>query len=367
MLKRIAYSILAAVIFAIGATGAVFAAEDEQTGLVKVRGEVTEVDPTAGKFRIADPDGVVQTFFVDESTRFQGQLEGLEEMQVGWKAAVGAEEEDGKLIARVVIAGQPAQLLRYRGEITQIDAAAGKFRLMDGDGAVQTFFSGENTRYGGQAGELADLQLGWKAGVAAKEGQDGSLQAVVVIAGMPNDLRKVRGEVTEVDPAAGKFRIQSPDGSVETFFVDEKTRYQGQLEDLEGLLVGWHAGVAAAEEEGKLIARLVIAGNPKERLRLRGTVTQVDPEAGKLRIEASSGDVTTLFTDENTKFRGRIQDLADLEVGTRAGALAIEQEDGSYLARLVVAGKLRPERGPGEGQPPAETNPGDISVPGYGL
>lgn len=369
MLKKIAFSLMAALLAAGSLAGAAFAAEDDPGEFLRTRGEITQVDAEAGKFRLTDPQGSVQTFFVDETTRYHGELESLEEMQVGWKAAVAAEEQDGKLWARVVIAGQLEQLLRFRGEITEVDPALGKFRLIDQDGTVQTFFTGDRTRFGGQAGGVEDLQPGWKAGVAAREDEEGKLQARVVIAGDAPELDKSRGKVTEVDAAAGKFRIQIPDGSVETFFVDERTRYQGQLSGLDELQVGWLAGVAAKEEDGKMVAVMVIAGDPPERIRVQGTVSQVDPTAGKFRLEQGDGTEITFFTDGETSYRGKIEGVGDLEVGARAGVVAVEQADGSFLARLVVAGKPRPERqGEGAEGRPVEPFPEDpLRVPGYGL
>ena len=53
------------------------------------------------------------------------------------------------------------------------------------------------------------------------------------LAPVGEDLLKVRGEVTAVDPQLGKFEIQTADGERLRFFVDENTRYQGKLSSLD--------------------------------------------------------------------------------------------------------------------------------------
>ena len=99
MFKKVVLPLIAAVLLAVPFNGTVLAAEGDHPELLKARGEVIAVDPAAGKFRIEKNDGNVMTFFVNEETTFRG-LEGLGEMQVGWKAGITArEEEDGKLWA----------------------------------------------------------------------------------------------------------------------------------------------------------------------------------------------------------------------------------------------------------------------------
>ena len=236
--------------------------------LSRYRGEVTAVDARMGKFRLETKEGTVLTFFVHEKTRYGGQLESLEGMEVGWQAGVGAlEDEEGRLNAAVVIAGERRErpdLEKFRGTVTEVDAASGKFRLETPDGDALTFFVGERTRYRGQLESLDDLQARWKAVVGAAEDEEGALQAVFVAAGDPEDLPdgiRVRGTVTAVDAAAGKFRLETEKGEVLTFFVRERTRYRGELNSLEDLEVGWKVGVGGFEgEDGQLQALVVIAG-----------------------------------------------------------------------------------------------------------
>jgi hypothetical protein len=341
-MKKIFLSITAAVLLAVGSFSAAFAAEDDPLDQQRLRGEVVQVDPDAGKFRLETRDGSIETVFTASDTRFGGKLQSLDEMEIGWKVWALGNEEDGRFNASVVVAGDLENIITARGKITEFDASAGKFRIENRDGVIQTFFVYQETRYGGLISGLEDLEIGWLAGVAYLE-VDGKNSAALVLAGDAPDLYKVQGEVTEVDPGSGKFRLQTQQGNIDTFFVDEATRYQGQLSDLKDLEPGWKAVVAAKEgDDGKMTAVLVIAGERPEVTRLQGTVTQVDPAAGKFRIESGDGTVTTFFTDENTRYKGKISSLQDLEAGARAGVGAVEK-DGKLIARILVAGQARPE------------------------
>ena len=169
--------------------------------------------------------------------------------------------------------GDHPDLLKARGEVIAVDPAAGKFRIEKNDGTVVTYFVNEDTAFRGLE-SLSEMQVGWKAGVAAQEGDDGKLWAVVVIAGDTSDLLQARGKVIDVNLSAGKFSIQTPAGTELKFFVDEKTRYGGQISGLEEVEVGMGAGVVYQEHsEGKLIAVGLIAGNAPDLIKAKGEVT----------------------------------------------------------------------------------------------
>ncbi len=370
MFKKIVLSLMAALLITVSLSGAAFAAEEDPQGFVKARGEVIDVNLSAGKFKLEKSDGTIMTFFVDENTRFRGRVESLEDLQVGWKAGVAAHEgngegEGGKLLAVLVIAGDPAEYIQARGEITRVDPGAGTYQLQKPDGTGMTFLVNENTRYGGQINSLEDLQVGWKAAVAAKKTSDGSLMTLALIAGDAPALVKAKGVVTSVDAGAGQFEIKKSDGTTGRYFVNEKTRYQGQLSSLDEMQVGWQAAVAAkVDDDGKLMAVLVIAGTRPEVIRARGTVSAVAVGAGKFKLTKPDGTVLTIFVDENTRFRGQAANLSELENGWRAGVVAVEQADGKLLARLVVSGKPRAERPPADSGLSPESKPLDsMSLP----
>ena len=218
MFKKVFLSLMAAVLMAVSFSGTALAAEGDHPELLKARGEVIAVDPAAGKFRIENNDGTVLTFFVNEDTTFRG-LDSLDEMQVGWKAGVAArEDENGKLWAVLVIAGDRSDILQTRGKVTDVNLSAGKFSIETPDGSVMRFFVDEKTRYGGQISSLDDLEEGMSAGVAYTEHSEGKLIAVGLIAGNAPELIKAKGEVTAVDASLGKFEIVTADGSRMPFF-----------------------------------------------------------------------------------------------------------------------------------------------------
>ncbi len=343
MFKKMILSLIAAVLLAGSFSGAALAAEEDRPELVKARGEVIAVDPDAGKFRIETNDGEVVTFFVNERTTFRG-LEGLAEMQVGWRAGVAAREEDGKSWAVLVIAGEKVDLLKVRGEVIDVNTSAGKFAIQTPSGEELRFFVDESTRYGGQISSLDELQVGMGAGVVYKEHSEGKWIAVGLLAGYAPDLIKVRGEVTAVDAGLGKFEILSSDGERMRFFVDENTRYRGQLSSLDEMQVGWQAGVAARDEDGKLTAVLVIAGIRPETIRVQGLIVDVDPRAGLFSLEKSDGSVLAFSVDERTNYKGQVESITDLEVGMRAGVAGYVDPDGGLVARTVLAGNPEQER-----------------------
>jgi hypothetical protein len=346
MLKKVLLPLLAAVLVAVSFSGTAHAAEEDPPGAVHTRGEVIAVDTAVGKFRIENRDGEVWTFFVNENTHFRGKAQNLEGLQVGWKVGVRAREDDNeKLLAVLVISGDPEDIIRFRGLVTDVNTAAGKFTVEKPDGEKQTIFVDERTRYGGQISSLEDLQEGWHAAGAAKEENPGKLIAIGLVAGDARELFKTHGTVTAVDPGAGKFEIETNDGRTLRIFVDEKTRYQGQLSSLDEMQVGWKAGVAAREgEDGKLWAVMVIAGTRPEPIRLTGIVKTVNPGADKFQLEKPDGTVLTIYVDKITRYRGQVESFSDLEKGMRAGVGAVEEEDGSLKARLVVAGMPKGDR-----------------------
>jgi hypothetical protein len=207
-------------------------------------------------------------FFVDEKTRYQGQLSSLEEMQVGLQAGVAAKEDDGQLIAVMVIAGIRPEIIRSQGVIVGVDAVAGIFRLKTEDGSIQAFFVDENTNYKGQVESVRDLEIGMRAGIGGYQDQDDKWIARIVVAGYPEDERpeiiRAQGTIKTVNPGAGKFQMEKSDGSVLTVYVDDMTRYRGQVAGFDDLEKDMRVGFAGYKDgDGKIIARWVIAGYPR--------------------------------------------------------------------------------------------------------
>lgn len=323
---------------------------------IRARGEVIDVNVRAGKFRIQTPEGDLVTFFVDEGTRYGGQLEKLTDLQIGWKAAAAGErkgsgEGDGKVVASIVIAGELPERIKMRGTVSAVDLEAGRFRLERPEGAPVMFFVDENTRYGGRLEDLADLRVGWAAGVVGKEVEDGMLAVGVIAAERPIG-QQIRGEVKEVDSQGGTFRMETTEGNQLTLFVHEDTRYGGQLDDLADLRVGWIAGVGVVEgPQGKLQALWVVAGNPEQLVKARGEITAVDLRARKFRLRTPGGNTMIFSVSERTHYRGQADALKDVQVGWKAGVVAVEGGDGMLHAQLVIAGDPQEVRREGPQNP----------------
>jgi hypothetical protein len=339
MFRKVVIPLIAAVLLAVTFSATAMAAEGDHPELVKARGEVIAVDPAAGKLRIEKSDGTVLTCFVNEDTNYRG-LQSLEEMQLGWKAGVAAREaEDGKLWVVLLIAGDTSNFNQVRGRVIDVNTSAGKFAIETPDGTEMRFFVDEKTRFGGQISSLEELEVGMGAGVVYTEHSEGKWIAVGLVAGSAPDLIKAKGEVTAVDTNLGKFEIVIADGTQMRFFVDEKTRYQGQLSSLEEMQAGWQAGVAAKEsDDGKFTAVLVIAGIRPEAVRAEGTIVGVDAAAGKFRLERGDGSVLTFFVDENTTYKGKVEGIRDLEEGIRVMVGGYENQEERLIARIVGAG-----------------------------
>ncbi len=342
-----------------GQLWAVLVLAGDPADLLKARGKVIDVNTAAGKFTIQTPDGEELRFFVDENTRFGGQISSLEDLEVGMGAGVAYEEHSaGKFIAVGLVAGRVPELVKAHGEVTAVDAGLGKFEILTPAGERLTIFVDEHTRYQGQLSALDEMQVGWKAGVAAREGEDGKLTAVMVIAGIRPEAIRAQGLIANVDVAAGKFSLKKADGSVLTFSVNGDTSYKGQVAGLSDLEEGMRAGVGGYEDQdGLLIARVVLAGDlPDERpeiIRARGTIKTVSPGAGKFQLEKSDGSVVTVYVDGKTTYRGQVGSFSELEKGMQAGFVGYLDADGKIIARGVIAGYLRSDSARPGGERPA--------------
>ena len=368
MFRKVFLPVLAAVLMAVSLSGTALAAEGDGDGLLKARGKVTDVNTSAGKFSIQTPGGDELRFFVDENTRYAGQIGSLEDLEVGMGTGVAyREHSEGKLIAVGLVAGNAPDLTKAKGEVTAVDAGLGKFEIITGDGTRLRFFVDEKTRYQGQLSSLDEIQVGWHAGVAAKEGEDGKLTAVLVIAGIRPETVRAQGVIVGVDIAAGKFRLKKSDGEVLSFSVNEDTSYRGQVSGIADLEEGMQAAVGGYEDSGgSLIARVVLAGElPDEHpeiIHAQGSIKTVSPGAGKFQIEKSDGSVVTVYVDGKTTYRGQVGSFDDLEKGMRAGFIGYLDGDGKIIARVVVAGRPLSQR-PGTERPvpeseiPRETRP----------
>ncbi len=191
MSKKITLSIIVALVLTLLVSGIAFANEENPNSEHKrgrrAYGEVVSVGDET--FTVQNPKGDEITFSIDANTNFRSPGEDevtFADLEVGKKVAVAAGEDSvAKLVILLPDDFQPGDRfnVRKRGEITSVDVDAGTFSLQTPNGEELTFTVGENTIYKGQLESLDEMQVGWEAGVAAKEQEDGTLLVALVIAG----------------------------------------------------------------------------------------------------------------------------------------------------------------------------------------
>ena len=186
--------------------------------------------------------------------------------------AVGAiEQDDDTLLAVVVMARFP--LIKHAGTVTSVGVSANTFDLKTRSGDDLTFSVDENTRFRSRDGlvqGLGDLQPDMVAFVTAGKEADGTLKAVVVAAGTPEQLPKfdfrTAGKVITKDK--NSFTLETRNGEQYKFKVTGETHFRsrgGWLEDLDDLEIGMRVIVGAKElGNGQYHAQLVLAGRPPQ-------------------------------------------------------------------------------------------------------
>lgn len=165
-------------------------------------------------------------------------------------------------------------------------------------------------------------------------------------------LRRARpafGQVTALGD--NQFTIQTKAGETKTFQVDDKTRFRSKdTQDLSfaDLQVGRWVAVVAPRDVEQPVARFVALMpedfDPEQMQGVRGRVTEIDVAAQAFTLENREGEAVTLKVDENTRFKGEVAELAELQEGMVAGAATSEQENGDLLATLVRAGNPQDRR-----------------------
>ncbi|NIM93745.1 MAG: hypothetical protein GTO18_08550 [Anaerolineales bacterium] len=241
--------------------------------------------------------------------------------------------------------------VRLIGEITAVDTTAGTFSLEARNGASMIFHVAEETNYrsiDGSIKDLGDLQAGMKALVIGKRDANGGLVALMVAAGLPEDLpniMKLKGVVEGVDLQGNAFALKSHEGEILRIAVGERTRYRsrdGSVEDLSDLNEGMRVQVGAVRrEDGSLFALLVAASSASERpqrFKVLGEITQVIPGQNQFEVTSQSGDPLTITVNARTTFRSRdgsIDDIHDLKKGMKAIVVGFVGEEGQHIALIV--------------------------------
>ncbi|MCH8094345.1 MAG: hypothetical protein IH953_07105 [Chloroflexi bacterium] len=266
-------------------------------------------------------------------------------------AAVYAQEESPE---------RPEHGIRAAGEITGVVPGQGTFTLTSRQGEDFKFQTNDRTKFrspNGSVEDIHDLKKGMKALVVATEQDDGTLLALMVAAGQPDDLpdgQRLGGVIETVGLNTQSFTLKPRDSDTVQIQVGERTKYRGEgIEGLGDLEPGMHARVVVIEQdEGGLMALLVAAGKPKDRpevIKLGGEITGVVPGQGTFTLLGREGEEIEISTNDRTKFRsedGSVQTIHDLKQGMKVMVGAVRQDDGQLLALVVAIGNPgdRPDR-----------------------
>lgn len=153
---------------------------------------------------------------------------------------------------------RPEHGLRAIGEIVSVEPEQGAFTLLTRRGEQLEFQTGDRTRFRSRDGSVAsieDLQVGMHALVGAVQRPDGSLLALVVAVGTPEDRPELdlraAGVVIAID--GRNFTLQRRNGEQLTALVDQNTKFKG-IGGFDELEVGMLAAVGAVETDSGLLA-----------------------------------------------------------------------------------------------------------------
>ncbi|MGB2897528.1 MAG: DUF5666 domain-containing protein [Anaerolineales bacterium] len=258
----------------------VFAATPEELPeLMRLKGEVGSLGDRS--FTLLTEEGRNLNIHVIDRTRFRsrdGEVTALSDLEPGMVALVtAADTEDKGIVALVVAAGTPGgdirdRVFRTTGEITRVVPGQETFTVQSNEGESITFSTRERTKFRSRDGSITgihDLKQGMLAMVGAIKMEDGTNQALVVLAGNPED----RPERPNVVTAAGKivslgsnsFTVETRSGDQKTFSVDDSTKYKsrdGSVNSFGDLEIGMAAIVGARDlGNGELLAVVVGAGH----------------------------------------------------------------------------------------------------------
>lgn len=240
------------------------------------------------------------------------------------------------------------QLVR-RGLGQVISVAEDRFTVKRLNEEEITFLVTDETVFRDKEGNelsFADLQVGRWVVVRPSLGEEGTIQANVVIMLPenidPTSFAGARGVIATIDLASNHFVIENISGEESLFSVDEQTRFVGAAKELAELEEGMHAWVLGQSlEDDGLLAKVVRTFYPH--LRKVGEVVSVDLNASSFVLKAlQSGEEYTFFVDEHTRFRSRgdeVGSLEELQPGMMGIVIAREESDASgsrYVAVLVA-------------------------------
>lgn len=256
----------------INASAVFVATPEELPNVIRLKGEVVSVG--GDNFTLLTEDGQSLMISVIERTRFRsrnGEVTKLSDLEPGMVALVTAvDTEDNGIVALVVAAGNPGgdirdRIFRTTGEITGVVPGQETFTVQSNEGESITFVTGERTKFRSRDGSVTgihDLKQGMFTMVGAIKMEDGTNQALVVLAGNPEDrperptVVSVSGKIVSL--GGNSLTIETRSGEKKSFSVDGSTKYKsrdGSVKGFADLEVGMIAIVVGRDlGNGELLA-----------------------------------------------------------------------------------------------------------------
>ena len=298
-----------------------------------MRGESHQISVTA------------ETVFRSRSTdKGDGEVfeASFDDLTVGMYLGIHQREGQAKLVALLPEDFDPEAMqgVKLAGEVNMVTVGGGFFKMDTRQGETLTITVDENTRFLGLEG-LDDLEKGDKVGVLAQEKEDDTLLAKAV--GVPKGERpkqsKQAGKLTAI--SGQEITITDKEGQSFTFTTTEDTHFGSRNSEVDGIddleLEMVLMVIFSPERSDEAKAVLVVDPAILNLERVHGQVHNTAD--GKLTVMAGE-DTLTLEVDENTRIRGReIEELKDLEKDMKVLVIYQVQEDGTLLAKGILAGR----------------------------
>ncbi len=371
MLSKGLNALLLVLLVSLATFSSVYAAEDTPQPRFRASGRIVSVNSEKNIFTIETRNNETMTINVVEETRFRsrnGSIQTINDLEVDMLVAVaGSRNEDGDMVAGLIIAGHEGDLQgwsRSFGTISDIYLDSSSFALIKKNGETQRFLVTERTRFRSRDGsiqELADLESGKSALVGAvesNENQDGPLEAILIAIANPNEQparERVWGEIESVNAGKNLFTLITRQGTEQAIIAIDQTRFisrDGSISGVSDLEKGMHTVVIGTRsEDGDLLAlRVAIADQgvvqwaKKINLHASGQVITVGIDS--VTIEDANGEQFTFLVDEETLFRSRsgdVKGLDDLKSGMKVLVGGQRLDDGQIKAIYIGVGRANAE------------------------
>ncbi|MEN8173880.1 MAG: DUF5666 domain-containing protein, partial [Chloroflexota bacterium] len=355
MIKKLTVPIVFALVLALLVSTAAFAADDPPPlKHLHVYGQITALGENSFTVQPVKEGSEEITFMVDPDTHYRDLKTGpadFDQLDVGGKAAVrGQVGGDQQIRAQFVLLlpddFSPGDRFdrRARGQVSEINLNANTFSLLTMNGRTFPFTVGAETRFIGRADGLTDLRISQPVIAAGRPDGDGPALATAVITRPGPRPKPFAGTVTDVDPSAGTFLLNTRRGDQLTFAVDENTQFispEDEIQSLADMQVDMVAvlGALPPEDGVHLVTRIAIGEKgdlPKFELKVRGRITALGDHS--LTVQTVAGRTILFQTSDETRLRGRagIQSLDDLEIGMGVFIGGRELDTGALFAQWVV-------------------------------